>query len=226
MADMFGMNDYSGLSGTQADTARSIQRTFDASLASRARALERFSLQTSGPMLQEFGGDMALKRAQTTAGILNNNEQLQHMIDASHRTPHGLMQNLAAYGPGIASLARLYPALFGTNDAAGLSRNGIIPSAYKGIQNAYHYFTDPRTGQTYPLDAQGNVVPYGMGDHGIGPDQFGNAAATGPVYQGNYGPQTDWGPGYPSNVPDFNFDAPAQTAWNDFDPNMFNFGGA
>lgn len=173
MADAYGLNDYSLLSGQQQDTARTIQRAFDASLAGRNRALERYNLQTMGPMLTEFANDSALRRAQTTAGILNNNQQLQQLIDESHRSPHGLAENLSAYLPALGGLARLYPALFGTN--TGLAQNGIIPtawgglkSAYSGLQGAITKFTNPADGMTYHLDANGNVISYGMQDRGIG----------------------------------------------------------
>jgi hypothetical protein len=196
MADAFGLDDYSLLSGPQQDTARTIQRAFDASLASRNRSLERFNLQTMGPMLTAFANDSALRRAQTTAGILNNNDQLQKVMDYANRSPHGLAENLSAYLPAVGALSRLYPMLFGTNTA--LSSNGILPTAYNAVSN------------WFKPSATNALGGFGMQDRGIG--YFGDV--------GNLGNSGIWNSGYDLPSGDWGsfdwtsgFDLPMDTGW-------------
>lgn len=210
MADAFGLDDFSYLSGTQQDTARTIQKAFDASTAGRNRALERFNLGTEGPMLTEYTNDAALQRARTTAGILNNNEQLQKMIDYSHRTPHGLAENLSAYLPALGGLSRLYPMLFGTN--TGLSQNGLLGSAWNGAKNVVHWLTDPSTGNKIGLDANGNIVTPMQGPGGMdyGMDYENSLNYSNPAFGNDfYTPASsyDWG--------NYNFDSglPSDLSW-------------
>jgi hypothetical protein len=199
MADPFGLDDFSGLSGPQQDTARTVQKAFDASTAGRKRMLERYNLETMGPMMTSFANDAALRRAQTTAGLLNNNQQLQNVIDESHRTPHGFMENFQAYGGALGSLSRLYPALFGTNTA--LAKDGIIPTAYNAVKQ---WFTMP-DGNKVGLDANGNIVQPSGYDYGTdyGESSYLNSGA----FNWNV-PAYDWGSG--------------NTYGADFDPNAWD----
>lgn len=168
MADAYGINDVSLLSGPNADTARMIRDAFTRSMLARDRQAARYSL----PQLSSFNEDNALAQAQSTAGILNNNQQLQNLIDASHHTPHGIAENLSAYLPLLGGAMRLLPGLFGTDATSAFARKGLVGTVKS-------WFKDPNTGQVYGMDgagkvvtaydAEGNVIPgYGQFDRGIG----------------------------------------------------------
>ncbi len=171
-ADLYGagVNDLSLLTGTQQDTARMIQKAFANSQARYQRDVARYPafVQSSTPLLQESLEDQALARAGVTSNILNQNQQLQNLIDASHHTPHGLQQNLAAYLPWLGAGLQAYPALFGYPAAGRLGREGILPTLGRKASEVYHSFFDPTSGQEYHLDANGNLVGYGMQDRGLG----------------------------------------------------------
>lgn len=149
MADMFGggygINDTSLLSGENAATARMIQDAFTRSMLARDRQAARYGL----PALASFNQDNALRQAQTTAGVLNQNQQLQKAIDQANRGPHGFLENLNAYLPALSGLMRLSPALFGTDNQ--WTRQGLLGTVKS-------WFTDPSTGVKYGLDSSGNVI--------------------------------------------------------------------
>lgn len=151
-ADMFGLGNLSTLSGPQQDTARTILNAFANSAAQRDRALARYPalLQTSGPLLSEFANDQAMKEATTASTLLNQNQQIQNMIDASHATPHGIMQNLAAYLPALAGLQGWIPTLFGRQAASNFMNQGLIGTVKS-------WFTGP-DGTKYGLTSDGKVV--------------------------------------------------------------------
>lgn len=149
MADAYGINDTSLLSGENAATARVVQDAFTRSMLAKQRQQARYGL----PALSSFNNDNALSQAQTSAGLINNNQQLQKAIDEANRGPHGFMENLNAYLPALSGLMRLAPALFGTNSA--IAREGLLGTAYSNIKS---WFTDPATGVKYGIDSSGNVI--------------------------------------------------------------------
>lgn len=235
MADPFGLSaDYSNLSPSQADTARNIRKAFEASYAARARNLARYNLGSSGPMLQEFGGDAALQMAQAQARALNQNQQLQQVIDESHRTPHGVAENLSSYLPAALGLARLYPALFGTDNS--YSKTGLFGAAkdlwgaaktgLDKLGNTMHQYTDPRTGMTYLVGPNGVKPSEFTADY---PDYgYGNSYSSGFDYSkldSNYGDfgKIDWGnPGLGVTTIPY-VDSPP-LSWGDIDPGQSIWG--
>ena len=176
--DAYGLSDMSLLTGPQQTTANTIQTAFNNSLAANQRNLARYPMlaQTSGPMIQSMAEDSALARAAKTSDILNQNEQIQKLIDAANHTPHGIQENLAAYLPTLGALQYALPALFG-NSASLASNGGLFGLASKGVDKVVHWFTDPRTGQKYPLDGTGKLIDTTSWDSG----NSWNPAATGAV---------------------------------------------
>lgn len=159
MADLFGLDNMSYLSSPQQDTAKTIRDAFASSMAQRDRYLQRYPglLPPSAAMASSFINDEALKRAQVTAGTINNNQQLQNVIDASHATPHGVVQNLSAYLPSVAAALRAFPALFGQQAAAELGRKGAVGYGVDAVKKVVHWFKGP-DGATYGLDESGKVI--------------------------------------------------------------------
>lgn len=164
--DAYGLSDFSMLSAPQQETARNINEAFTASMAARDRNLQRYAMAApSAPMMAELANESALKQAQFSANILNQNQQLQNLIDASHATPHGFAQNLAAYLPMLGGVARAYPLLFGSDTS--LSKYGIVGAAQRGLQsagNAVHNFFNPADGQSYQMAADGSILPSTTGN--------------------------------------------------------------
>lgn len=212
---LYGLDNFSYLSPAQQDTAKTIRDAFANSEAQKVRQMNRYPglIPPSAPMVSEMFNDQALKRAQVTAGIINNNQQLQNVIDASHATPHGIMQNLAAYLPSAAAALRAFPALFGQGEGSALSRQGLIPYAANKIS---HWFKSP-DGATYGLDDSGKVVAtYPAGYSGY-PDlgisdassgQWSPAAGSGGNQYANF--QDMWPPVTPDTSTNF-----GETQWPD-----------
>lgn len=219
--DPYGLNDFSSLGGWQQGVAQTIQRAFANSAAQRDRQLGRYpalreTLQTSPALGASFYNDAALQQATTTASLLNQDQQLRDVIDASHRTPHGFSENLSAYLPLLGSAANLVPLLFGREAGAGLLNKGLVGTVA-------HWFTGP-DGKQYPIGADGKVlgVTGNSTIGGQGPTNFsGNATLGNPMSAAwgdwntrmQYGPPVDYGMenmqyGPPINygLPDFGTD--------------------
>lgn len=147
MADAYGLDDVSLLSGPNQNTARQVQQAFTNNMLVRNRNAARYSL----PQLANFNEDNALTQAQTAAGEINQNQQLQNVIDAANHTPHGALQNLSAYLPLLGGLQHLIPTLFGTDATTAFAKQGVVGTVKS-------WFQDPKTGTSYGLDDNGNVV--------------------------------------------------------------------
>lgn len=192
--DPYGIDQY--LSGPNATTAKQVQQAFMNSMGARNRALARYSL----PQLSNFAEDTALTEAQTAAGLINQNQQLQNVIDASHRTPHGVSENLAAYLPYLSGASKLIPWLFGTDATSGVLKNGVFGT----VKN---WVTD-HLGNNIGIDANGNVV--GMTDAQGNPVMGQGLQGGWPGESGAYQPQpsywtgqdmSGWNPGDFSTQP-------------------------
>jgi len=155
MADYYGIDSL--LSGPAATTAKQVQRAFENSMHARDRSLARYSL----PALANFTEDTALANAQTAAGLINHNQNLQDVIDASHHTPHGA-ENLSAYLPLFSGASSLIPWLFGRNATAGFMDKGLFGSAKDWITDhlGNRYALDANGSPIGMLDANGNMVPF------------------------------------------------------------------
>lgn len=196
MANAYGIDDISLLSGPAQNTANQIKQAFTNSMLARDRAQARYGL----PALANFNEDTALARAQAAAGAINQNQQLQNMIDASHATPHGVAANLAAYAPYLGLGAQLAPLLFGTDATNKFMQQGLFNS----MGNALKSWTDRNTGMVYHFDAAGNIVDTGGNQPlaGWNPSAWdagynvgGNAQDFGTGGWGNYGNAADYGTG-------------------------------
>lgn len=189
--DAYGLSDLSLLTAPQQETARNISDAFKASAAARDRNLARYGMAApSAPMMAEMENTNALQQAITSSNLMNQNQQIQNLIDASHATPHGVAQNLAAYLPMLGNFAKAWPLLFGTDST--LSQGGLYGLAQQGLGKVASWFHNPATNQTYPLDANGNIV-------GFGNTTLGGAGSAGVSGISTLG-DTGWNPGA-ANVP-------------------------
>jgi hypothetical protein len=187
MADLYGtggINDTSLLSGPNAQTARQVQQAFVNSNNARLRASMRYSL----PELANFNEDNALAQAQTAAGLINQNQNLHDVIDASKATPHGVAQNLAAYLPLLGAGNALASTLFGRSGGGALAEKGIV-----GVgQDLWNKIVHPGSGTTYQIDAQGNLVSPGFDPNSASADATWPNTGSWPTNYGATPDVPDW----------------------------------
>lgn len=219
-SDLYGLDNYSLLSGPQQSMAKTIQQAFANSQAQRDRLMARTPamMETSAPLLSEFANDAALRRATVTSSLLNQDQQLQNMIDASHATPHGFMQNLAAYLPWLGSAANLAPLLFGRQAGAGLLNNGIVGAVSKWFtgSDGVPYALNSEGKVIGTQDQYGNTIPfYPTQQPSVDQSQFGGMAPTYAPNPANY-------PGYPDQS--INFPANDFGSYSYDYSNLPNFG--
>ncbi len=188
MADQYGLNDLSMLSGPAQLTARQVQQAFDNSNMARLRMRARYSL----PELANLNQDSALARAQTAAGLINQNQQLQNVIDESHSTPHGVAENISAYLPLLGIAPQLASMLFGRAGGGALAEQGLFGLG----KQAWNAITHPGSGQSITVDANGNIVSPAFDPNSPWADatypNMGGPAVALPPPTDNYG----WAPGF------------------------------
>lgn len=195
MADAYGLGDLSLLSGANQNTARQVQQAFDNSAAALRRQVARYPAVADAyaPQLAHNALDNSLAQAQTSAKLINNNQQLQNVIDASHHTAHGFEENLAQYGGLAGALFKAAPALFGTDLTSGIAKQGILPWAAGKIKS---WFTDPTTGNSYGIGDGGSVVAIRDSSGGMYDAMTGQQIPL--AQQFNYAPESPFGAGLDS----------------------------
>lgn len=191
------MNDFSLLAEPQKKTAQDVQKAFESSVQARIRNTQRtpaaYTAATMPNMLAQWGTDAALQQSQTSAGLLNYNQQLQNMIDESHRTPHGFAENMAQYLPLLGAGLQMSPYLFGTEMFKG-NQGGLFGAAGRGMSwlgNQYNNYANP-------YGNYGNGADYGpMRTDFIGSSPYAyDPYLSAPMYAdydfGGYEMPTDW----------------------------------